>query len=50
MMKKSFYVTPVTIALVVRFEGNFMGSPDGYNPGGGGSYKPGEDINENGDF
>ena len=30
MMKKSFYVTPVTIALVVRFEGALLtGSPDG---------------------
>ena len=49
-MKKQFYVTPRTEALVVRFEANIMSNPDGYHNGGGGSYTPGEDINDNGDY
>ena len=49
MIKKLFYVTPKTEALVVRFEWNIMSNPDGYHQGGGGSYG-GDDTNDNGDY
>ena len=50
MEKKSvFYSAPTTKYIVVRYGSVLMGSPNGYNPGGGGSYGDG-DTNNNGDF
>ncbi|MBR6378498.1 MAG: hypothetical protein IKS02_00825 [Fibrobacter sp.] len=48
MKQKHLYTAPEAETLVVRFEANIM-SPQGYHPGGGGSYGNG-DTNENGDF
>lgn len=47
---KELYSSPTTEILVVRFEGNIMSNPDGFHQGGGGSYTPGEDINDNGEY
>lgn len=38
MMKKSFYVTPKTEALVVRFEGMFLASGEPGAAGGNDNY------------
>lgn len=48
MNKKIFYTAPEAETLVVRFEENFLNSPNGYQNGGGGSYSG--DHNDNGDF
>ena len=47
---KERYCSPTIIPYAVRFEANLMTSPDGYHNGGGGSYTPGDDINDNGDY
>ena len=41
-MKKSFYVTPKTEALVVRFEGMFLASGEPGAAGGNDNYGPGD--------
>ena len=47
---KFSYEQPCSETLVVRLEGAMIcGSPDGYHPGGGGSYGD-DDTNENGDY
>ena len=46
---KELYSSPTTELLVVRFEGNFCGTANGYQQGGGGSYDD-NDTNDNGDY
>lgn len=48
-MNKNLYEKPNTDVLVIRFEGNILSNPGGYQGGGGGNYGN-DDTYDNGDY